>query len=137
MTAFDPPTEEETFWTQDDIGCAEDREYDEGTEYDSEAGPSGTKKEEQYWEPEDHEEFDDDEIEREGYDKHRSVDFEDEGDFHGVTWTLDTQSKSHYLGHERARLENDEMGILIDPGAHGNLVGENWAKKQAEKAAIF
>ena len=129
------------FWTQDDIGGAEDHEYDERTEYDSDAGPSGTKKEEQFWETEDHEEshkeFEDDELDREGYDKHRGVEFEDESDFHGVTWTLDTRSKSHYLGHERTRLENDEMGILIDPGAHGNLVGENWAKKQAEKASRF
>eukprot|EP00959_Pyramimonas_sp_CCMP1952_P192055 4015615-Pyramimonas_sp.AAC.1 len=42
---------------------------------------------------------------------------------------------THYLGHERTRLENDEMGILIDPGAHGTLVGENWATQQADKAA--
>eukprot|EP00959_Pyramimonas_sp_CCMP1952_P375104 7855737-Pyramimonas_sp.AAC.1 len=27
------------------------------------------------------------------------------------------------------------MGTLIDPGAHCNLMGENWAKQQADKAA--
>ena len=64
LTAFDPPTESETFWTQDDIGGAEGHEYEEGTEHDSDVGGSGPKKEEEYWEPEDHEEFDDDDRSR-------------------------------------------------------------------------
>ena len=39
-----------------------------------------------------------------------------------------------YNSHERTRLEDGEIGILIDPGAHGNLAGEHWARSLRDAA---
>ncbi|CAK0886226.1 unnamed protein product, partial [Prorocentrum cordatum] len=60
-----------------------------------------------------------------GYDEHKGIDFADgELDFHGVVWTLNKESETHYLGHERTRLDNGE-------------IGDRWAKQQAAKASCF
>ena len=42
----------------------------------------------------------------------------------------------HFLRHPASQLKGDREGLLVDTGAFGNLVGDEWVKRQTAIAAL-
>ena len=59
---------------------------------------------------------------------------DEEGSTYDAAPTGDTNNSKAY--HLRTRLANDRPGLLIDPGAHDNLVGERTAQRMQEIVGV-
>ncbi|CAE7437517.1 unnamed protein product [Symbiodinium necroappetens] len=59
---------------------------------------------------------------------------DEEGSTYDTAPTGDTNNAKAY--HLRTRLANDRPGLLIDPGAHDNLVGERTAQRMQEIVGV-